>query len=256
MSSTLIWKERVTFAICSTYSTLIYIYFWIKRIGDNVLHQIITGGSSEPSAAQLTGSEQAFVSVGIETLREIVAYQRDLGAIFDNYAEDISKLVGFAKFGFNAPFGGLLPKGGEFGMRIIRALTTFAPTTQSLYWPQNISAGWNTLFSVNLNYGGTSGKAATQLQNNYTMDAFGLLIPETSLHLLEHQLKVGDLTYMVQTDAYKKISNLYYLPFEGIMHIGKNLTGSVSVLSDVAYTTAAELFGVEFFTQTVGSQQD
>ncbi len=222
----------------------------------NTQHFLI-GSGAQPASEPLTSTESETLAASLEALSSVFVNQyRSLANLLLDYTADIQAATEYTKAAFNLEFGGVLPQGTQFGIRPIRALTVTAPTTGSMYWTQSISSGWNTLFSVNLNYAGSTGKPATQLQNNYAMLIIGLLDPTTNEHFDEEQLSVLGNTYPVIPFTATQISDLFYIPFPGVIYVGMNQTATVQVNSNANITTNVRLFGVEFYKRTVGLSQD
>ncbi|MEM3265323.1 MAG: hypothetical protein QXH07_05150, partial [Thermoplasmata archaeon] len=168
-----------------------------------MVYTITTG--STPTAAPLTSDEQNALSSTMEVLSFIPGKYRDLGELVTTYSSLISDFVQYAKADLNLPFGGFLPKAGQFGIRFLRAETALATyyngstqTTPNMSWLQTIStAGWQKLFNVDLNTSVLTGYPATQFQNNYDVAIFGILDPTPFERINEYQIKMSGTTYPV-----------------------------------------------------------
>ncbi|MEM3301680.1 MAG: hypothetical protein QXX23_06995 [Thermoplasmata archaeon] len=221
----------------------------------------ITSGSM-PAMAPLTQDEQNALASSLEVLSFIPGKYRDLGELVTTYSSLISDFVQYAKADLNMPFGGLLPKAGQFGIRFLRAETALATyyngaaqTTPSLTWLQSVSAGWQKLFFVNLNISGAAGYPATQLQNNYNVAIFGILDPTPFEKIQEYQIKLAGSTYPVIPATVTQISDLSYIPFPGMIYLAKNQSVEIDAYFSTATQFAGRLFGIEAVVQSLAIDQ-
>lgn len=225
-----------------------------------MVYTITTG--STPAATPLTTDEQNALTSTLEVLSFIPGKYRDLGELITTYNSLITDFVQYAKADLNLPFGGFLPKAGQFGLRLLRAETSMATyyngasqTTPSMTWLQTASAGWQKLFNVDLNTSMLVGYPATQFQNNYDVAIFGILDPTPFERINEFQIKMSGTTYPVIPSTVTQIADLSYIPFPGMIYLAKNQ----SVEIDAYFTTATQftgrLFGLEAVTQNLAIDQ-
>jgi len=229
----------------------------IVILGDRKMAYVISSGS-EPVKATLTADEEALFASSIEVLGMIIGRQRDYNELFQTYSSMMHDFVEYAKNDLGLSFGGILPKAGQFGIRLIRAetaLSTFynnaSQTTPSMFWTQTFSQGWNTLFNINLNFQGVTGYPATQLYNNYNLGIFGILDPNPFERLEELQIIFGGTTYQVLPVTQYAFGDFTYIPFPGMIYVSKNQSVQIKGLINQSGQFNGRLFGLEAVVQSI-----
>ncbi|MGC8582015.1 MAG: hypothetical protein ACP5MW_06745 [Thermoplasmata archaeon] len=223
---------------------------------------VLSGGQA-PVASPLTSDEKTLLDEALAVMSYIPGMYRDLGELLNQYSSVIQSATEYAKNTFNLPFGGALPDQGQFGIRYIRAETALAKfyngapqNVPSLYWKQNInSAGWTTLFNVDLSYTGATGYPASNLKDNYTVLALGILDPNVFEHIVEYQIAMPGKTYPVLPTTVTQISDLSYIPFIGAVYISKEGSATIYANFDQPTVFNGRLFGVEFYVYQYGLNQ-
>jgi hypothetical protein len=223
----------------------------------------VLSGGQEPVATPLTGQEKTLLDEALAVMSYIPGMYRDLGELLNQYSSVIQAAAEYTKNAFNMPFGGALPDQGQFGIRFIRAETALSKfyngATQNvptLYWKQTInSAGWTTLFNIDLSYTGAANYPATNLKDNYTVLALGILDPNVFEHIVEYQVSMPGKTYPVIPATVTQISDLSYIPFMGAIYIPKEGSATIYANFDQATVFNGRLFGVEFYVYQYGLNQ-
>ncbi len=223
---------------------------------------ILSGGSA-PASTPLTNDELNLLNESLAVMSYIPGVYRDLGELLNQYTDVIKAAAEYTKYSLALPFGGAFPDQGQFGIRYIRAETALASfyngtaqSTPTLYWKQTIpSAGFFELFNVDLSYTGASNYPASNLKDNYTMLALGILDPNVFEHIVEYQIKMPGRVYPVTPTTVTQVSDLSYIPFMGAMFVNKESSMQVYANFDQPTVFNGRLFGVEFYVFQYGLDQ-
>jgi len=210
--------------------------------------------NTPPQSLPLTQDEQNNLETLYSQLEKVVGRHRDYAELWKSLEPQIASFVGYAKAAFpNSTFGGEIASGSEFAVRPIRAVTIF-PTVPTYSWSQNLSAGWNTLFNINLNYNGGSTQA-TQLRDNAILAIFGLIDPAPNSSIEEADWTIMTNTYGILPLTMIQMTDFAYYDFGGMLLYNLNQTGKIRVYTPSAFTTRARAFGLEAVTTVISSSE-
>ncbi len=216
-------------------------------------NMLYASSNTPPVSTPLDSNEQQNLQTLFTQLEALFGHERDFAELWQRKESDISSFVSIAKAAFNnATFGGMIATGGEFAVRPIRAVTMF-PTIPQYNWAQNLSAGWNTLFNINLNYSGST--PATNLKDNVLMMVFGLLDPAPNSTIEEVDFTIINTKYGIIPLTSTQMTKFAYYDFGGDLLFPVNSTGNIRAYTPYAFTTKARAFGVEAVLSVISSQE-
>ena len=218
--------------------------------------------NTPPQSKPLTKEEQDNLETLYSQLEKIVGRHRDYAELWKSLEPQIASFVGYAKAAFpSSTFGGEIASGSEFAVRPIRAVTIFpsglnppTTTTPQYSWSQNLSAGWNTLFNINLNFNGGATQA-TQLRDNAILAIFGLIDPAPNSSIEEADWTIMTNTYGILPLTMIQMTDFAYYDFGGMLLYNLNQTGKIRVYTPSAFTTRARAFGLEAVTTVISSSE-
>ena len=216
---------------------------------------LYAASNSSPTGVPLTSEEEQNLTTLFEQLEKLYGHSRDFAELWKSKESDIASFATFAKAAFgNLKFGGLTASGGEFAIRPIRAVTAFASLNPPQYnWEQNLTAGWNTLFNINLGYSGNT--PATNLKGNVLLMIFGLLDPAPNSTIEEVDFTVENTKYGIIPLTDVQMVDFAYYDFGGNIFFGINSTGNIRAYTPYSFTTRSRLFGVEAVSATISSAE-